>query len=230
MKIHMDPKVELKKICDHVGPENIWRNVYDQDQTIIARGKEDMRICSPNELAKVDFIGKTVVDLGCNFGFYSFLIKNLGAKRVVGVDNDFDVIKGCHLLKEIHSVKDIDFLVGDFITCKFRNGFHIGMLINIIGKNWVLYGIQDMLDNIEQLSLETMVISARHFYNISKHLKGEKDTILTTYGPEFIKGDQFMLMDFIGSYFKDRWNMTILSGDYDLYIKSTLLFTRRQLS
>lgn len=226
----MDPKVELKKICDHIGPENIWRNVYDENQTIIARGKEDMRICSPNELAKVDFNGKTVIDLGCNFGFYSFLTKNLGAKWVVGIDNDFDVIKGCHLLKKIHTVKDIDFYVGDFVTCKFRKSFHIGMLINIIGKNWVLHGIQDMLNSIELLSLEAMVISARPFYSISKHLKGEMDIILTIYGTEFVKGDRFMLMDFVSSYFKDRWNMTVLSGDYDLYIKRTLLFSRTQVS
>src|SRR3954466_4367537 len=35
-----------------------------------------------------DLTGKTVLDIGCNAGFYSIEMKRRGAKRVVGVDSD----------------------------------------------------------------------------------------------------------------------------------------------
>src|SRR5438105_293753 len=37
----------------------------------------------PNDLS-----GKTVLDIGCNAGFYSFEMKRRGADRVVGIDSD----------------------------------------------------------------------------------------------------------------------------------------------
>src|SRR6478609_7536294 len=35
-----------------------------------------------------DLTGKTVLDIGCNAGFYSFEMKRRGASRVVGIDSD----------------------------------------------------------------------------------------------------------------------------------------------
>ena len=35
-----------------------------------------------------DLTGKTVLDIGCNAGFYSMEMKRRGAERVVGVDSD----------------------------------------------------------------------------------------------------------------------------------------------
>jgi tRNA (mo5U34)-methyltransferase len=35
-----------------------------------------------------DLTGKTVLDIGCNAGFYSIEMKRRGAKRVVGIDSD----------------------------------------------------------------------------------------------------------------------------------------------
>jgi tRNA (mo5U34)-methyltransferase len=35
-----------------------------------------------------DLTGKTVLDIGCNAGFYSIEMKRRGAKRVLGIDSD----------------------------------------------------------------------------------------------------------------------------------------------
>src|SRR3954451_10332832 len=35
-----------------------------------------------------DLAGKTVLDVGCNAGFYSMEMKRRGAERVVGIDSD----------------------------------------------------------------------------------------------------------------------------------------------
>ncbi len=39
-------------------------------------------------LVPQDLTGKTVLDIGCNAGFYSFEMKRRGAARVVGIDSD----------------------------------------------------------------------------------------------------------------------------------------------
>jgi SAM-dependent methyltransferase len=105
----MNPRDELITILHEVGPENIWRPVYDDQHVLLADGIADMRDGSPGDISTVDFHEKTVLDLGCNFGFYSFLAKGLGAKRVLGVDSNARVIKGCELLKAIHKVQGVYF-------------------------------------------------------------------------------------------------------------------------
>ena len=35
-----------------------------------------------------DLTGKTVLDIGCNAGFYSFEMRRRGASRVLGIDSD----------------------------------------------------------------------------------------------------------------------------------------------
>jgi len=41
-----------------------------------------------SEQVPMDLRGKSVLDIGCNAGFYSFEMKRRGADRVVGIDND----------------------------------------------------------------------------------------------------------------------------------------------
>jgi tRNA (mo5U34)-methyltransferase len=55
-----------------------------------------------------DLRGKTVLDIGCNAGFYSIEMKRRGADRVVGIDFDSDYLAQARLAAEISDVK-IDF-------------------------------------------------------------------------------------------------------------------------
>ena len=45
-----------------------------------------------SEALPLDLAGRTVLDIGCNAGFYSIEMKRRGAERVVGIDFD-DVVK-----------------------------------------------------------------------------------------------------------------------------------------
>ena len=163
----MDLRAELEKILHSVGPENIWRPVYDSQNVLLAGGIADMRDGRPQDMSKLDFRGKTVLDLGCNFGFYSFLAKRLGARKVVGVDKDGQVIKGCELLKAMHGVRDVHFYSGDFTTSTIPGTFDIVMLINFLGKVMVTEGIQESLDAAERLCQLIQMID-----NISTHNSG----------------------------------------------------------
>jgi tRNA (mo5U34)-methyltransferase len=55
-----------------------------------------------------DLTGKTVLDIGCNAGFYSIEMKRRGADRVLGVDFDEDFLAQARFAAEVNEV-DIEF-------------------------------------------------------------------------------------------------------------------------
>jgi tRNA (mo5U34)-methyltransferase len=48
-----------------------------------------------------DLTGKTVLDIGCNAGFYALEMKRRGAARVLGIDHDPDYLKQARFAAEI---------------------------------------------------------------------------------------------------------------------------------
>src|SRR4029079_8186059 len=55
-----------------------------------------------------DLRGKTVLDIGCNAGFYSIEMKRRGAARVIGIDFDPEYLAQARLAAEVCEV-DIEF-------------------------------------------------------------------------------------------------------------------------
>ncbi len=55
-----------------------------------------------------DLTGKTVLDIGCNGGFYSIEMKRRGAKRVLGIDHDEQYLAQARFAAEV-SEADIEF-------------------------------------------------------------------------------------------------------------------------
>ncbi|PWU07208.1 MAG: TIGR04290 family methyltransferase [Terriglobia bacterium] len=56
-----------------------------------------------------DLSGKSVLDIGCNAGFYSFEMKRRGAARVVGIDSDPNYLAQARFAAEVNRA-DIEFL------------------------------------------------------------------------------------------------------------------------
>jgi tRNA (mo5U34)-methyltransferase len=48
-----------------------------------------------------DLTGKTVLDIGCNAGFYAFEMKRRGARRVVAIDSDTRYVKQASFAAEV---------------------------------------------------------------------------------------------------------------------------------
>ena len=59
-----------------------------------------------------DLTGQSVLDIGCNGGFYSFEMKRRGAARVVGVDHDAAYLSQARFAREQLGL-DVEFLEGD---------------------------------------------------------------------------------------------------------------------
>ncbi|HVX84361.1 MAG TPA: TIGR04290 family methyltransferase [Phycisphaerae bacterium] len=56
-----------------------------------------------------DLTGKSVLDIGCNAGFYSIEMKKRGAARVLGIDSDDRYLAQARFAAQVHGLHDIEF-------------------------------------------------------------------------------------------------------------------------
>jgi ribosomal protein L11 methyltransferase len=205
-----------------MGLKNIWRPVVDERGQLLADGHEDMRDTGPADLAAFDFQGKNVLDLGCNLGYYSFLVKKLGAETVVGLDVDPLAIRGCNLLSKLYGVSDTRFICSDFLDFSSDGIFDVVLLINFIGKKSLVKGICPILDVCRRYARNTIIISARCRYHIRRSLGVAPDSMAAQYGKKYVHGEWFDTMLFLQDYLES--NITRLSPDYeDTTLKRTFL-------
>ena len=107
-----------------------------------------------------DLTGMTVLDVGCNGGFYSIQMKQRGAKRVLGIDHDDDYLKqakfaaevlGLDISFELLSVYDVGQLRERFDVVLFLGVFYhlrhpllaLDLLRQEVAKDWFVF--QSML-------------------------------------------------------------------------------------
>ncbi|MFC7538027.1 TIGR04290 family methyltransferase [Sphingomonas sp. GCM10030256] len=60
-----------------------------------------------------DLTGKSVLDIGCNAGFYSFEMKRRGADRVLGIDHDQRYLQQARFAGEVLGFPDVEFRLGE---------------------------------------------------------------------------------------------------------------------
>lgn len=60
-----------------------------------------------------DLSGKSVLDIGCNAGFYSFEMKRRGASRVLGIDHDERYLEQARFAAEVLGFDDVEFRRGE---------------------------------------------------------------------------------------------------------------------
>lgn len=206
----MDLKTQLQPILDRVGYENVWRPIYDRERTLIARGRGKFYDIIPETLESVDFEGKTVVDLGCNFGYYAFLAARLGARKVVGIDIDREIIRGCEILGAHYGLSNVEFLATDFTKSELDETFDVGMMIDFIGRSTVRKSkVQACLVRLERLSRSEMLLTLRPEYDIGGDLGMDLDEFGSRYPLEFIRNKRFYLLDFVRSTFGEEWDMQV---------------------
>jgi len=218
----------LVRLLEQAGPARIWRPVLHPDGRILAPGHEDMRDGSPDVLAGIDFQDRSVLDLGCNFGYYCFLAKKLGAGHVVGVDVDPLAIQGCLLQQQLWQYRDMRFLLSEFSELALSESFDIVLLINFIGKRSLGKNIGPLLDMVAGYAGRCIILTARPKYHIRRNLCCSPEQIEHLYGSEHIQGEWFFLNSYLAAFFSPCWHMEQLSPDYpDQTIKRTYRFTKQ---
>lgn len=211
------------ELVGRLAPEHIYRTVYDPDLQVIVPGKEQIDATMLDAFSRIDFRGKTVVDLGCNFGFFTFLARRLGAASVVGVDCEPGVLDGCRMLERHFGADRVAFERHDILApeCALSGRtFDIAMLVEFIGKGFILDGlVAPALSLLERLSERELVLSIQKIYWIRKELRSTPDRLAALYGPAYVSGGDFLLFDYVRDFFCPRWRLEPLSDLGDGYDK-----------
>ncbi|WP_415713735.1 class I SAM-dependent methyltransferase [Maridesulfovibrio sp.] len=226
----MSKNAELKKIVAEIGEDLIWRPLHDFEQTRLADGVGDDIDGIDPDFTELDFSGKTVCDLGCNMGHFSFYAAEHGAKEVVGYDIEPKVICGARKLAGLYCVENVDFKVCNFAYDEPERTFDMGMLIDIIGKQNIGKGrMTAILKGLEKRSESEMLLTFRPEYYVNKHLGFTPEQFVEMYPGAEIKEGLFSLLDFTVQLFADKWEMAYLSKPHpdDEQYKRTVYFKRR---
>lgn len=91
----------------------------------------DDRRLTADRIFPADMTGKTVLDLGCNSGYFCFEALRRGASRVVGVDHSETAIRGARKLAECLGAK-AEFLHRDWNTDPVTEVFDYVLCLNVL--------------------------------------------------------------------------------------------------
>ena len=79
-----------------------------------------------------DLTGKTVLDIGCNAGFYSVEMKRRGASRVLGIDFDDDYLAQARFVAKVNGL-DIEFRqLGVYDVAALKERFDVVIFMGVL--------------------------------------------------------------------------------------------------
>jgi SAM-dependent methyltransferase len=119
--------------------------------------------------------GKTVLDIGCHFGTFSYLCSKLNATNVVGIDSDKNLIEEAVILKEYYNVSNLNFYQADVL--EYLNNLEENSFDTVICFG-LLYYIPDnyaFLKLIKKVAKEAIILDTfTAYYNAIQGKDGPK--------------------------------------------------------
>ncbi len=222
---------KLKALLGQMDPNDIYRSIFDNDNNLIAQGAFPVQQRLVDDYCRVDFKNKTVVDLGCNFGFFSFLAARLGAKQVTGMDYLPEIIEGATLLSSLYGHDNVMFRRFDIEEPETDPGkYDIAMLVDFFGKSNIRkQKIAPLLSFLQTLSDMELLLAFRPINRIKKDLKLSLNAFSKLYPQKYVTDGSFMLEAYVKDILFDQWKMSPVSNWNGSFSKDKYLFhcTRR---
>jgi tRNA (mo5U34)-methyltransferase len=225
-------KERLQHILAGLDKNDIYRSIYDKDGNLLAEGCLAVKQQLIDSYCEIDFKGKSVVDLGCNFGFFSFLTARQGASAVTGLDYLPEVVEGAGHLASVLGYDNVFFKKFDIEKPTTDIGkFDIAMLLDFFGKSNIRkQKVHGLLEFLKTLSDNELLMAFRPINRIDKDLKLTEEKFCPLYPEKYIKNGNFYLVDYIRDNMAEDWDMAAVSDYKGEVSKDKLLFhfTRRQ--
>jgi tRNA (mo5U34)-methyltransferase len=132
-----------------------------------------------------DLTGKSVLDIGCNGGFYSMEMKRRGAARVLGIDADPDYLAQARFAAEVYGL-DIEFQeMSVYDVASLKEQFDLVLFMG------VLYHLRHPLLALDLLS-EHVVKDSMVFQTLTR---GSDDVLVPAEDYPFSETDVFQNPD-----------------------------------
>lgn len=117
------------------------------------------RSATARQILPDDLSGKTVLDIGCSHGFFSFEAKRRGAKLVVGVDVEPDVIRKNKLLADCLNL-DVEFRVHNLEQAPIVEQYDYVLCLNVLHH---LVNPFSALENLIAVAKEKLILEMASF-------------------------------------------------------------------
>jgi len=105
-------------------------------------------------------------------------------------------------------------------NCLTGRTFDLAMLVEFIGKTFVRLGlIARTLTVLESLSTKELLLSVQKTYMIRKELGSTVEQMRRHYPEAYIQNGDVLVLDYVLDFFRDRWNVDMLSEINDGYEK-----------
>jgi hypothetical protein len=146
--------------------------------------------------------GKEVLELGPLDGGHSYMLEKSGASSVKAIEGNIRAYLRCLVIKELLSLKRVNFLCGDFVEWLRTNDDHFGLCV----ASGVLYHMRNPVELVELISKscdslflwthyydENVIEGSRHSGNFVESLVSEQGGFTHTlhrhlYGPDLDAG------------------------------------------
>ena len=217
----------LTALLAAMDPSQVWRPVPGPDGTLLARGSGPDVETLKNFVAGLDFAGKTVIDLGCNLGFFTFLACRQGAVSALGLDSDPDVVAAASLLAQVHGLTQACFAVRDFLAEPGQDRADLVLAIDFIGRGVVAKGrLRDVLAAASRLAKHEIFLTLRPVYALAD-LPAPGEKLREIYG-DFIRRDHLHLAECAGAWLGPAWAGRAMGrGRFgNNLLKAAMLFTK----
>uniref|UniRef100_I2Q6R7 Ribosomal protein L11 methylase n=1 Tax=Desulfovibrio sp. U5L TaxID=596152 RepID=I2Q6R7_9BACT len=227
------PSVEhLRDLLVRLGPERIWRPVPGPDGGLLAPGEGPDMDMLAGYVGGLDVAGKSVADLGCNLGYFSFMTRRRGATRVVGCDIDPEIVQVAGELAKAHGLGRVEFRAVDFLREKPDVSCDMALLIDFIGRQGIAKGrLAAVAAAAAAWGRRELFFTLRPVYRLDD-LPVAPDALDRLY-PGAVRDGRFHLADTLAGLLGPGWSMRQLtsgrlSGDGRApTAKAALLFTRK---
>jgi 2-polyprenyl-3-methyl-5-hydroxy-6-metoxy-1,4-benzoquinol methylase len=152
---------------------NEWINDQDWYQTIhLKNGLTTLGKLNTDSRLKwfdqFDFSGKTVLDIGCNSGQYSFHAKSLGANNVTGIDINEKRIYQAKMLA-INENLDVDFHIAGIEQAANFGKFDYVICIAVVTEVENVFGALKSIKNVTKKTAIIEMDLARPLIYVSSH-------------------------------------------------------------
>ena len=224
----------FRKLQDSItaaGPENVYRPILEPNGQLFYEGQTQVPAEVLDEFQRFDFKNKTVLDLGCNFGFYTFMAARQGATRVLGLEHIPQIVSGSRLLAEWYALPQTHFEVDNIEAPQGTYApFDTVMLIDYFGRACVRkHKIEPILTQWQGLARSELLLMVRPLYGISTELNTSAGSLKRHYPARFIRNDRLDLLGIIADLLGNAWSLRPLSAlpGYYQKEKKLVLFIRR---
>jgi len=226
METRDDERNRLKDLLIGLDAADIYRSVYDENGELLAEGLEPLHPQLLKDFKQVEFQGRSIVDLGCNFGLFSFLAAELGANHVTGVDALPEIVEGAGILAAMKDVENVSFATFNFEQPAEELGmFDMVMLVDFFGRSNIRKRkIESIINFMKSISNQELLFAIRPLNRIEKDLRMNEADFSGLYPEEYIVDGSFKLLAYITDLLSDEWTISPVSEYDGSFRKHKVLF------